>query len=174
MPCNGSNHSYTCNCGWGGVFHGLGLADSRLYWQRAASYTIPNARCRDCRAHVFFYQSPHGGKVYFDSLGPPWPKHSCGDAHSPSGAVQNRTPPSGRPDQSFGAASQPPRIRVAEGWWPMLLSAIRTDIQHPEIVIFDMFEGEGRKQLFAKFQSAKLDAQSPFLIHNPESVTPPR
>jgi hypothetical protein len=28
---------------------------------------------------VFFYQSPYGGRVFFDSLGPPWPKHPCTD-----------------------------------------------------------------------------------------------
>lgn len=166
MPCNGSNHSYSCNCGWGGVFHGLGLAEGGRYWQRAESYTVPNARCRECRAHVFFYQSPFGGKVYFDSLGPPWPKHSCSQVHRYGGAAPSWPAPGGRPRQGIGPASQPPRIRVAEGWWPILCSAIRTDTHHPEIVVFDMFEGEGRKQVFAKFDVASLDVRNPFLIHN--------
>ncbi|WP_097010311.1 hypothetical protein [Pseudodesulfovibrio profundus] len=26
---------------------------------------------------VFYYQSPNGGRVFFDELGPPWPKHPC-------------------------------------------------------------------------------------------------
>lgn len=29
---------------------------------------------------MFFYQSPFGGKVFFDELGPPWPKHPCTDS----------------------------------------------------------------------------------------------
>ena len=41
------------------------------------TFTIPNATCPVCKAKVFFYQSPHGGRVFFDELGPPWPKHFC-------------------------------------------------------------------------------------------------
>jgi hypothetical protein len=42
-----------------------------------ASYVNPNAVCPLCRESVFFYQSPNGGRVFFDELGPPWPKHRC-------------------------------------------------------------------------------------------------
>ena len=45
------------------------------------TYTIPNARCPVCGAEVFFYQSPFGGRVFFDELGPPWPKHPCTDTN---------------------------------------------------------------------------------------------
>ena len=41
------------------------------------SFVNPNAHCPQCHAPVFFYQSPYGGRVYFDELGPPWPKHQC-------------------------------------------------------------------------------------------------
>lgn len=34
---------------------------------------------------MFFYQSPFGGRVFFDDLGPPWPKHPCTDHASASG-----------------------------------------------------------------------------------------
>jgi hypothetical protein len=43
------------------------------------SYVNPNARCPVCGAQVYFYQSPYGGRVFFDELGPPWPKHPCTD-----------------------------------------------------------------------------------------------
>lgn len=43
------------------------------------SYTNPNASCPICGAAVFFYQSPNGGRVFFDNLGWPWPKHPCTD-----------------------------------------------------------------------------------------------
>jgi len=43
------------------------------------SYTNPNALCPVCSKRVFFYQSPHGGRVFFNSLGWPWPKHECMD-----------------------------------------------------------------------------------------------
>lgn len=41
------------------------------------SFVNPSASCNICGSKVFFYQSPHGGQVYFDELGPPWPKHNC-------------------------------------------------------------------------------------------------
>ena len=43
------------------------------------SYVNPNARCPVCGESVYFYQSPNGGRVFFDELGPPWPKHPCTD-----------------------------------------------------------------------------------------------
>lgn len=46
---------------------------------RRANFTIPNAACPVCGARVFFYQNEHGSRVFFDSLGPPWPKHPCTD-----------------------------------------------------------------------------------------------
>lgn len=44
-----------------------------------ASYVNPNAHCPVCRKQVFYYQSPHGGRVFFDNLGWPWEKHPCTD-----------------------------------------------------------------------------------------------
>lgn len=65
--------------------HGLGSGHENY-----ASFVFPNARCPVCEAPVFFYQSPSGGRVFFDELGPPWPKHGCTDnaapvAHRPGG-----------------------------------------------------------------------------------------
>ena len=101
MPCNAYNHDNArCNCGWGGVFYG---SDSRGYtsnnigsgfeiWASTGttvrSFTDPNARCPECGSAVFFYRSPHDGRVFFDSLGPPWPKHVCTDR----ARHQNKTP----------------------------------------------------------------------------------
>ncbi|MCF4127899.1 hypothetical protein [Methylobacterium sp. SyP6R] len=39
--------------------------------------TIPNARCPVCYEPVFFFMAANGGRVFFDDLGPPWPKHGC-------------------------------------------------------------------------------------------------
>ena len=91
--CNAWNHSALCRCGFGGEGH-LGRSpggyfggyDLRTPAGRARVYTDshvdPNARCPVCDAHVFFYQSPYGGRVYFDALGWPWPKHPCTDSRS--------------------------------------------------------------------------------------------
>lgn len=45
----------------------------------SSAYVNPNATCPVCGAQVFFYQNESGSKVYFDELGPPWPKHPCTD-----------------------------------------------------------------------------------------------
>lgn len=91
--CNAWNHSLSCTCGWGGEGArggGAGqnyLAESGLtrfadlirtrYRQEARAYVNPNAKCPVCAAPVYFYQSPEGGRVFFDHLGKPWPKHPC-------------------------------------------------------------------------------------------------
>ncbi len=58
------------------------------------SYLVPNASCPVCGEAVFFYQSPHGGRVFFDDVGWPWPKHGCTDtrqnsARSPQSTNRN-------------------------------------------------------------------------------------
>lgn len=93
--CNAHNHPPSCDCGWGGVWYGnqpyAGCGWVRpneprprtmgeqkgTFSAEAAGFAVPNARCPVCGTSVFFYQSPYGGRVYFDSLGPPWPKHPC-------------------------------------------------------------------------------------------------
>lgn len=44
-----------------------------------SAYLVPNATCPVCGDRVFFYGNEHGSRVYFDELGPPWPKHPCMD-----------------------------------------------------------------------------------------------
>jgi hypothetical protein len=49
-----------------------------------------------CGAFVYFYANEHGSRVYFDEIGPPWPKHPCTDnaMHSPGTSRQtSRTAP---------------------------------------------------------------------------------
>lgn len=95
MGCNAWNHPRDCACGWGGdtawarssssaqPVRRVPIPDGRGWRAGIASpvesFTVPNASCPVCRARVFYYQSPHGGRVFFDALGPPWPKHPCAD-----------------------------------------------------------------------------------------------
>ncbi len=94
MSCNAWNHPTKCNCGWGGESGGgshVGSAVRRetkivdgFTWRinrkpDYQSFVNPNAYCPVCNASVYFYQSQFGGRVFFDSLGPPWPKHPCSD-----------------------------------------------------------------------------------------------
>ena len=77
MPCNAHGHPPFCECGWGGVNYDPWKPKLKVNWSQATSHTIPNASCPVCSAKVFFYRSPDGGAVFFDDLGPPWPKHPC-------------------------------------------------------------------------------------------------
>ena len=45
----------------------------------SARLVRPNAKCPVCGAPVYFYQNEYGSRVFFDELGPPWPKHPCTD-----------------------------------------------------------------------------------------------
>jgi hypothetical protein len=97
--CNAYNHPTGCRCGWGGdghlgtssgysgyVYTSLYRSPDVQYFSEIpsfnpsyTSFVNPNAHCPVCGTPVFFYQSPYGGRVFFDELGPPWPKHPCTD-----------------------------------------------------------------------------------------------
>lgn len=64
----------------------------RVFRERLASaYVNPNAECPVCGEPVFFYQNEFGSRVYFDELGPPWPKHPCTDNPEYRGKSRART-----------------------------------------------------------------------------------
>lgn len=129
MGCNAWNHPANCNCGWGGVWHGnvppkagnSQVAVSNLHYilrggeSRFVSYVNPNAVCPICGASVFFYQSPNGGRVFFDDLGPPWPKHPCTDNPRVSDSKLLR------PAIERGSRPNTPPW-IAEGWQPFAFS----------------------------------------------------
>ena len=83
MGCNAWNHPSDCPCdfrgGHGGGGSRNGSTSSAKPFQSVQSYVNPNAHCPECGAKVFFYQSPYGGRVFFNRLGWPWPKHGCTD-----------------------------------------------------------------------------------------------
>lgn len=76
---------------------------SGIFGTRSAvdSWLDPNATCPVCGASVFFYSNGYGSRVYFDALGPPWPKHWCTDTSDTRGR-------SGVADQSTSATSPIP------------------------------------------------------------------
>ncbi len=94
---DGINHYANCGCGWcvnyGGrsrtnraqLLENLRERDA-LHFLTASSarsisgcYVNPNAKCPVCGNAVYFYANEHGSRVFFDHLGPPWPKHGCTD-----------------------------------------------------------------------------------------------
>lgn len=101
--CNAWNHPKGCSCGWGGGnFSGSRSQHENNSYSWIApilnsheSYVNPNACCPVCGAAVFFYLAPNGGRVFFDELGPPWPKHPCTDQSSIPYPARNLTPQKG-------------------------------------------------------------------------------
>jgi hypothetical protein len=159
VGCNAWNHSSSCNCGWGGVFYGLGdrdASDSRDHWAKSESFTIPNARCPRCAARVFFYRSPFGGSVYFDDLGPPWPKHPCMDVGRVSTA-QGRRALNVRPQA-------PNRTLVESGWRPVPCLGIERHPRCPEVVVLHVVPTVGiAERLYAVVDRLILGVRAPFL-----------
>ncbi len=127
--CNAWNHAPGCTCGWGGDTGGggwrdqppspvryLSVADGKL-WQRGQDLTFesfcnPNARCPVCGASVFFVQTMYGGRVFFDDLGPPWPKHPCTDNYFRT----TRVPMVLSPSQSIRSVM----AWRSKGWEPLI------------------------------------------------------
>ena len=88
----GHNHYPWCTCGWcSGGSHNSGGSDTGSHpyslakatladfgvKSATACYVNPNANCPVCGEQVYFYSNDYGSRVYFDELGPPWPKHGC-------------------------------------------------------------------------------------------------
>lgn len=82
--CNAWNHAPDCTCGWGGEGHlGVSPGGSAGYlvpgtytWQYRDDEVCRPTKCPTCGNPVFFVRH-NGGSVWFDQLGPPWPKHPC-------------------------------------------------------------------------------------------------
>jgi hypothetical protein len=68
-------------------------AQSTSTFARIGSSVDPHAQCPVCGAAVFFYSNESGSRVYFDDLGPPWPKHPCMDTSSPRVSVGGERAP---------------------------------------------------------------------------------
>ena len=68
----------------------------------SARLVRPNAKCPVCGAPVYFYQNEYGSRVFFDELGPPWPKHPCTDnAEYSVGRGRSSVTPSYRNDSEI-------------------------------------------------------------------------
>ncbi len=166
MTCNAWNHPPNCTCGWGGVFYGLGIRTERYYWQVSDSYTNPNATCPKCRARVFYYESPFGGKVYFDHMGPPWPKHPCMDLYQERMQVE-----SGIGQSQSANKLQGPKIEIEDGWIPVYCSEVKSSKELSGCIEFSLYETENRKHLYAEYPRDKIDVRSPILIRRVKAAT---
>ncbi len=108
-------------------------------YTKISSYVDPNARCPVCGDRVFFYRSPFNGRVFFDELGPPWPKHPCTDTsfeHFPLAISTS----SASETEIVGLRAEWQR----SGWKPFWCR--KTEYEHDRnmTAIFGRAEGEGR------------------------------
>lgn len=160
--CNAWNHSSTCTCGWGGDGH-LGrkgifseLIQSnvifRTYRDLLFGFTNPNANCPVCGAKVYFYSSPFGGRVFFDELGPPWPKHPCTDNGRFVSVLSIKAPLQAKASLQFNR----------DGWVPFLCQDINPLRNDPAICQLTGLINEQKKTFFAV--KAGLSEGAPFLI----------
>jgi hypothetical protein len=168
--CNAYNHSFDCDCGFGGDTGGSrgGCRRHVSYidvlerpisggWAKDSkgtveSYVNPNAHCPVCGAAVYFYRSPYDGRVFFDELGWPWPKHPCTDNRRDAfrttrNSVQNTV---ARPE---------PKWR-AEGWRPLLSSKVYSASDRP-LLTGDVEDTFQELHLPA---GESLDAHSPIFV----------
>lgn len=100
----GYNHYPNCTCGWcaggnrpidTGALRAEAARQSASEFLRrngarrlgSACFVSPNATCPVCKASVYFYAKASGSRVFFDELGPPWPKHPCTDRPQVSARV---------------------------------------------------------------------------------------
>ena len=164
--CNAWNHSPSCTCGWGGDGH-LGrrtlfssLIQSNVvfktYRDLLLGFTNPNAKCPVCGASVYFYASPHGGRVFFDEIGPPWPKHPCTDRGN---AVVKLALPEFQREQIN-------KTFFKNGWVPYLCQDIRS-LQADKSIIQLTGLIEDKKQTFFSKKDG-LSEGAPFLVKQDE------
>lgn len=77
----------------------------RVSLPQSLRWAKPNATCPVCRAAVYFYANEFGSRVYFDEVGPPWPKHPC----------TNTDTLKGRPKSHFGFSETPVIYKTVAG-----------------------------------------------------------
>jgi hypothetical protein len=190
MGCNAWNHSRDCTCdfrgghGFGGggrygggaraTFSAVPAEPASAGWSRAqgdgtvASHVNPNARCPVCGASVYFYRSPYDGRVFFDDLGPPWPKHGCTDSGRwPDGSRRQGAPLYFRSGDVFleikvsddNSDTDKPTVRE-EGWEPLCSSRVS------ETRWLTVLTGElgGRPAELFLFDLAKFDHDGPVFV----------
>ncbi|VVN86227.1 hypothetical protein PS689_01518 [Pseudomonas fluorescens] len=142
--CNAWNHPKNCSCGWGGDGHtgrspnAIGAAVIQNSWLISLtntyhSYVDPNASCPVCGGAVFFYQSATGGRVFFDELGPPWPKHPCTDTTS----RPRKAPPVSREKSQLDVYAW-----QRAGWQPFVIESV-VGIDKDYLKLIGVKQGQG-------------------------------
>jgi hypothetical protein len=93
-----------------------------------------------CGGAVYHYQSPDGGRVFFDELGPPWPKHGCtsgGGGGAPIASV-SKTAPSSKPGWETSGWEPVSIIRNyrEDDWW-VVRATVLPGTERPLRLLFE-------------------------------------
>lgn len=97
----------------------------------ALRYAQRNAACPVCGAMVFFYSNSYGSRVYFDDLGPPWPKHPCTDTRQSGGGTALGYITGARDDGQAAQTPQAPSLRSTQDIRQMRQALVRSEALHP-------------------------------------------
>ena len=137
---SGYNHFPGCGCGWCLKNGATGYGQTTQVHYRSEprakaffhhdSFVNPNARCPVCNNCVYFYQSPYGGRVFFDELGPPWPRHGCTDSGREPRIIKSR------------GTQAPVPLWSTLGWRPAQVMRSRLNQQWYVTFFKDINEGE--------------------------------
>lgn len=170
--CNAWNHSPDCKCGWGGIGHlgrGGNFNDAlrsnvtfKSYRQVLIGATYPNAHCPVCAAEVFFYESPFGGRVFFDELGPPWPRHPCTSIMQRDSVVRRISF-----DSQDRSMQLPPDVSK-DGWKPFLCEIVKPVLTDKSIQKLEGWLDGERKTFFVK--DGQLSEGAPFFLSMEQGV----
>ena len=99
---------------------------------------------------MYFYKSPYGGRVYFDDLGPPWPKHPCTDH------VRTDLHPSGKLEKFVS--------KKETGWRPFFCTGLHSHQKEYGVIVLTSQNEHGETELYAHYDHKLVDHRSPFFI----------
>lgn len=168
--CNAKNHRWNCGCGFGGegrlgkrVLSIPPVPDLFSVPRLRRRYTKGNARCPVCSASVFFFKLENNGRVYFDEIGPPWPKHPCTDRHDAPGSVSGG---------DGGLMGQDPQAQPWEKGWVLLTQVSVEAAERNTLRLSANLSGEGfvafvRDDVFGDMESPAVFLQDSYIQTRP-------
>jgi len=127
------------------------------------SFVNPHATCPVCGQEVFYYQSANGSRVFFDALGPPWPKHPCTDNPSVASRVvikRGKESPERKVNKNVYAWQ-------SVGWEPIYVLEVKEAHNNNFISIHGIFKGNNITVYVRN--DGKFPKQSPMHLREKDS-----
>jgi hypothetical protein len=182
----GFNHYPNCGCGWcvndGGRSSGtdrarlvdglrerdgLHLLRTSLARSISGCYVVPNAKCPVCGDAVFFYANEHGSRVFFDDLGPPWPKHPCTDN------PRQPAPPSGPARRTRGMTQELITAANTAGLFRNKVFGRRIPDEWTMLLVVTVDRNGDENTVTAEFLDSQTGETTQFKCRSPEPVLEP-